>query len=69
MKNLFAPCFVLSLALLASSPGLAQTETPPAEPATDGVQQARERFQRGAELYKEGSFDAAFADVAAALSN
>jgi tetratricopeptide (TPR) repeat protein len=66
MKNRFAPCFVLSLVLLASSRGLAQSETPPPEPATDNVQQARERFQRGAELYKEGSFDAAFAEFSRA---
>jgi tetratricopeptide (TPR) repeat protein len=66
MKNLFAPCFVLSLVLLASPRGFAQTETPPSEAAPDDVQQARERFQRGAELYKEGSFDAAFAEFSRA---
>jgi tetratricopeptide (TPR) repeat protein len=66
MKNLFVPCFVLSLVLLASPRGFAQTENPQAEAAPDNVQQARERFQRGAELYKEGSFDAAFAEFSRA---
>jgi hypothetical protein len=66
MKIRFAPCSVLSLVLLASPRGFAQSEAPPPEAATDPVQQARERFQRGAELFKEGSFDAAFAEFSRA---
>lgn len=66
MKNRIAPCFVLSVALLVSSRGFAQPEAPPPQAASDAVQQARERFQRGAELYKEGSFDAAFAEFSRA---
>lgn len=67
MNNRFAPCFVLSVVLLASPRGFAQTEAAPApEAPADNVQQARERFQRGAELYKEGSFDAAFAEFSRA---
>ena len=67
MINRFAPCFVSSLVLLASSQGFAQAEaSPPPEAPADNVQQARERFQRGAELFKEGSFDAAFAEFSRA---
>jgi len=67
MKNRFAPCFVLSLGLLACPAAFAQAEAAPeTQPASDPVQQARERFQRGAELYKEGSFDAAFAEFSRA---
>jgi tetratricopeptide (TPR) repeat protein len=62
MRRVFA--LLLSLpSLTASLPAAAQTATE-AAPATGGndVEQARQRFQRGAELYKEGSFDAALAE-------
>ncbi|HEV8548889.1 MAG TPA: PEGA domain-containing protein [Polyangiaceae bacterium] len=60
----FASSFVLcasvcSLSAVARAEGA--PSTPPASSETD-VDQARQRFQRGAELYKEGSFDAALAE-------
>jgi tetratricopeptide (TPR) repeat protein len=56
---------LLAFALVSTSlPGYAQT-APEAE--TDAnVEEARQRFQRGAELFKEGSFDAALAEFSRA---
>jgi hypothetical protein len=48
----------LLVAMFAAAPAVAQTK-----PAAAGdVDEARQRFQRGVELYKEGSFDAALAE-------
>lgn len=54
---------VCSLSAVARAEG-----TPSAAPATSeaNVDQARQRFQRGAELYKEGSYDAALAEFSRA---
>lgn len=48
--------------LLSSVPALAETANEAATTSAPEVEQARQRFQRGAELYKEGSFDAALAE-------
>jgi hypothetical protein len=50
-------CALLA-ALLAAAPAVAQTKPAPA----GDLDEARQRFQRGVELYKEGSFDAALAE-------
>jgi len=54
-KCMAAPLLALALAF-ASLPAFAQSE------ATGNVEEARQRFMRGAELFKEGSFDAALAE-------
>jgi len=52
----------LLLALtFGSIPAFAQSKPPAAAEGTE-VTEARQRFARGVELYKEGSFDAAFAE-------
>lgn len=60
-----AGSLLLSLALVSTSvPAYAQS---PAEaPGDANVEEARQRFLRGAELYKEGSFDAALAEFSRA---
>jgi tetratricopeptide (TPR) repeat protein len=56
---------LLSFALVASSlPAFAQAA--PEAPADAKVEEARQRFLRGAELFKEGSFDAALAEFSRA---
>ncbi|HEX4339814.1 MAG TPA: PEGA domain-containing protein [Polyangiaceae bacterium] len=56
--------FVLVALAFAPAPAMAQTKAPAPAPAEAGgdVSEARQRFQRGVELYKEGSFDAALAE-------
>jgi tetratricopeptide (TPR) repeat protein len=56
---------LLSLALFTSSlPAYALSA--PEAPADANVEEARQRFLRGAELFKEGSFDAALAEFSRA---
>jgi hypothetical protein len=48
---------------LAHAPPAARAQQPaPAPPGADGAREARERFQRGVELYKEGDFRAALVE-------
>ena len=54
---------LLVLAVASPAPAFAQ-----AKPQAAEVDEARERFQRGVELYKEGSFDAALAEFNRAYS-
>ena len=66
MMRRFASAFLLCVSvssLAAVAHAEAETSTPPSEA---DVEQARQRFQRGAELYKEGSFDAALAEFSRA---
>ncbi|HEX3594019.1 MAG TPA: PEGA domain-containing protein [Polyangiaceae bacterium] len=51
---------VLAIAL-GAAPAFAQTKATPGGAATE-LDEARQRFQRGVDLYKEGSFDAALAE-------
>lgn len=50
--------FLVIAATFGVAPALAQTKPAPA----GDLDEARQRFQRGVELYKEGSFDAALAE-------
>ena len=57
LRSMSRTCVLLG-AMLAAAPAVAQTK-----PAAAGdLDEARQRFQRGVELYKEGSFDAALAE-------
>jgi hypothetical protein len=56
-----ASLLVLAASLAFGSAASAQT-TKPAESGSTDVGEARARFARGVELYKEGSFDAALAE-------
>lgn len=54
---------MLVVLALASTSGLAHADPKPATSAADpGVGEARDRFLRGVDLYREGSFDAALAE-------
>ncbi|HVW28666.1 MAG TPA: PEGA domain-containing protein [Polyangiaceae bacterium] len=51
-------CLLLAV-VLGAAPAIAQTKP---SPSAGDLDEARQRFQRGVELYKEGSFDAALAE-------
>ena len=54
---------VCSFSVVAHAEGTPSTASAPAD---TNIDQARQRFQRGAELYKEGSYDAALAEFSRA---
>jgi hypothetical protein len=62
MRNLRT--LVLVAVATATVPAFAQTK--PAHPDSAVIDEARQHFQRGVELYKEGSFDAALAEFSKA---
>src|SRR5262245_643202 len=67
MQRAAAAAFALGW-LVSSAPGRAQSSGDPgaldasSDASDDAVKQARDRFLRGVELYKEGSYDAALAE-------
>lgn len=72
MKKLLSPLAVLSSALvLAVSPVMAQQPPPPADPApaapaaaaTPAQEEARQRFERGMQLYSDGAYDLALIEL------
>jgi len=54
--------FLLVLALASGSATALADSTSPSSPSANATTEARERFQRGVVLYREGSFDAALAE-------
>jgi hypothetical protein len=57
-----APSFLLLVALLGANVSAHAEPAPSADRSAAEVEEARRRFQRGVELYREGSFDAALAE-------